>query len=36
MKTVGNLTSIIAKDQSDLWYIANLGMSSTIGKGARD
>lgn len=30
MKTVGNLTSIIAKDQSDLWYIANLGMSSTI------
>lgn len=30
MKTVGNLTSIIAKDQTDLWYIANLGMSSTI------
>lgn len=30
MKTVGNLTSIIAKDQTDLWYIANLGRSSTI------
>lgn len=30
MKTVGNLMSIIAKDQTDLWYIANLGMSSTI------
>lgn len=30
MKTVGKLTSIIAKSETDLWYTVNLGRSSTI------